>query len=361
MTTFPKRIFILFSTAIALLPLQGCVNPFDPELTNDNPKLTVEGTITDKPGPYVVKLTYSAAYSNSEQIFGRYPNGAKVFISDSEGITEELTYTRAGTFVTSTDGILGKVGKSYILRIELPNGKVYESVPELMPAAPPIDTLYAEYRDVQGQFLQGEFDVFLDTQDPEGTSNYYMWKWAHYNRLDYCQQYIRNFPSPPTWFARYCCTECFEIETCPGCLNIASDQLVDGRKLARVPIMTFPYDSRTSYYLQVEQYALSETAYEFWKRAGELINNSGGVFDRPPVTVRSNVFNVDDPDEQVLGYFGASAVSIKAVYFRRDNIPAFPFSSIPQYTIDPQGCQECEESNVRTGRKPSGWDNAPLY
>lgn len=344
-----------------LFSLAACVTPFDPELTNDNPKLTVEGTITDKPGPYVIKLTYSAAYSNSEQIFGRYPEGAKVFIRDSGGFEEELTYTRAGTYVTAEDGIRGEAGRSYTLRIELPNGKAYESASEYMPPSAEIDSVYAEYRDVEGTFVQGEFDVYLDTRDLGGVSNYYQWKWAHFKRLDYCQVFLRNFPSPPTWFAIYCCGECYEIETCAGCINIASDQLVDGRKIARVPIMTFPYDSREPYYLQVEQYSLNETAYEFWKRASELINNSGGVFDRPPVTVKGNVFNLADPDEQVLGYFGASSVSIKSVYFRRDHISTFPYTSIPQYNISPQGCQECEESAVRTGRKPGGWENAPLY
>lgn len=125
--------------------------------------------------------------------------------------------------------------------------------------------------------------------------------------------------------------------------------------------MSFPYDSRLPYYLQVEQYSMNETAYEFWRRASELINNSGGVFDKPPVTVRGNMRNVADPDEQVLGYFGASAVSAKSVYFRRDQIPTFPYSSIPQYTVSSQGCQQCEESVSRTNKRPAGWDNAPLY
>ncbi|MEQ8812271.1 MAG: DUF4249 domain-containing protein, partial [Imperialibacter sp.] len=85
------------------------------------------------------------------------------------------------------------------------------------------------------------------------------------------------------------------------------------------------------------------------------------VFDKPPVTVNGNFFNVNDPDEQVLGYFGASSVKVKAVYFRRDNIPSFPYSSTPLYNIDTRGCQECEESIYRTERKPSEWDDAPTY
>jgi len=361
-----KRFFeycIRSMSILAFFLLSYCVTPFDPQLDNDDPKLTVEGTITDKPGPYAIKLTYSAAYSNSEQIFGRYPDlGTKVYISDSEGNEEQLTYTRSGTYVTSANGIRGEAGRHYILRIELPNGKIYESVPEYMPESQEIDTLYSEYRDLEGQFLQGEFDVFLETEDPAGENNYYRWKWSHYNRLDYCMEYLLTFPSPPVWIGRYCCTECYKIETCAGCINIGSDRLVDGKKIARIPLMTFPYDSRLPYFVQAEQYSLNETAYEFWSTASDLINNSGGVFDKPPVTVKGNVFNITDPDEQVLGYFGASSVKVKAVFFRRDHIPSFPYSSIPQYSSDNSNrCEPCEESGVRTGKKPSEWHFAPTY
>ncbi len=354
---------ILGSLCLASFILLGsCITPFDPEITNDAPKLSVEGTITDMPGPYVVKLSYSTSYTSGDKKSENSIRTARVFISDSENNEEELTFTgNAGTYVTSVDGIRGVVGRSYTLRIELGDGKVYESYPELMPAVPGIDTLYAEYRDVSGTFVQGEFDVYLDTNDPVETDNYYLWKWKHYRKLDYCQEFIRNFPSPPTWYARYCCTECFAIDACTGCVNIGNDDFINGKKIRRVPLLTFTYDSRTPYYVQAEQYSLTESAYKFWKTASDLINNAGGVFDKPPVTVDGNLYNVSNPDEQVLGYFGASSVKVKAVYFRRDNVPDFPYTSIPQYNIDNSGCLECEESIFRTPRKPSEWDDAPLY
>lgn len=351
------------TSLLSLVVMGSCITPFDPEITNENPKLSVEGTITDLPGPYVVKLSYSTSYTSGNEKSTNSIRDARVFISDSEGTEEELTFTNnAGTYVTAAEGIRGVAGRSYTLRVEFPDGRLYESLPERMPFTPEIDSIYAEYRDVAGTFVQGEFDVYLDTSDPVEEKNFYMWKWKHYRKLDYCQQFIRNFPSPPTWFARNCCGECFGIDSCTGCVNIGSDNFVNGKTIARVPLMSFEYDSRSPYYLQAEQHSLSESAYNFWKTASDLVNNAGGVFDKPPVTVKGNLVCLSDPDEQVLGYFGASSVKVKAVYFRRDNIPTFPFISTPQYTIDTSnGCVPCEESAVRTERKPSEWDNAPLY
>lgn len=348
---------------ILLLSLASCITPFDPDLTNENPKLTVEGTITDMPGPYIIKLSYSTSYTSGDKKSTNAIRDARVFISDDAGNTEELTFTNnAGTYVTAAEGIRGVAGRYYTLRVEFPTGKVYESLPEYMPPAPEIDTLFAEYRDVSGTFVQGEFDVFLETEDPVEEKNFYLWKWKHYAQLDYCQTYLRNFPSPPTWFARYCCGECYAIETCAGCINIGNDQLVNGKRLSRIPLLTFEYNSRAPYYVQAEQYSLTASAYDFWKTARDLVNNSGGVFDKPPVTVKGNLVCVTDPNEQVLGYFGASSVKTKAVYFRRDNIPTFPYTSTPQYTIDNfNGCLACEESIYRTAKKPSQWDTAPLY
>ncbi|CAD5250896.1 MULTISPECIES: DUF4249 domain-containing protein [unclassified Imperialibacter] len=351
--------------ALCLFVLTTCITPFDPELTDETPKLTVEGLITDQPGPYRVKLSYSTTYTsgNAKSDFTIYD--AKVYIKDDLGSEEQLSYTKGGTYETKADGIRGEVGRSYSVRIELSDGKVYESVPELLPAVPPIDTIYAEYRDISGEFLQGEFDVFVETKDPKDEENYYLWRWNNYERLDFCRIYTVGKPDAGyITYGTYCCQKCFDIHNCPGRINIRSDKLFDGNTIARVPLLTFPYDNRLPYFVEAEQYSLSKAAHEYWQKVKQLTTNSGGVFDKPPITIRGNLHNVSDPDERVLGFFGASGLKTKSAYFSRSGISDHPYRKlVPDIVLDMRfGCLECEEvTGVRTGVTPAHWDDAPTY
>ncbi|WOK04763.1 DUF4249 domain-containing protein [Imperialibacter roseus] len=350
---------------LSLLLLVGCITPFDPELTDENPKLTVEGLITDQPGPYRVKLSYSTTYTsgNAKSDFTIYD--AKVIIKDDAGNEEQLTYTAGGAYETKADGIRGEVGRSYSVRIELANGKNYESKPDYLAAVPEIDTMYAEYRDISGEFLQGEFDVFVETKDPENEENYYLWRWNNYERLDYCRIWRIGAPDAGyITFGTYCCSRCFGITNCPGCVNVGSDKLLDGNTIARVPLLTFPYDDRLPYFVEAEQYALSRAAYEYWQKVAQLTTNSGGVFDRPPITIKGNLFNVNDPEERVHGFFGASGLKMKSVYFSRSGISDNPYRKLSsEIILDMRfGCLECQEvAGVRTGVTPAHWEDAPTY
>lgn len=352
-----KRYAIQIVSLISLTFLEACITPYDPDLRNDNPKLVVEGLITDEPGPYVVKLTLSAAYNNDESIFGRYPEGARVFISDDMGQEEELEYTRAGVYVTSETGIRGQAGRSYVLRILLSDGRTYESRPELLTQVPPIDSLYSEYERFDEGFLRGEFSVFIDTSDPADETNFYKWDYTHYEYKEFCQEVLNRDGSV---FSVPCCGDCWAKSSCSSCFNLSNDVLVDGRKIARNLILKIPYDSRDPYFVLIRQFSLTQEAYDFWKVANQVVNNSGGVFDKPPVPVKGNIYNVQDPEEQVLGYFGASSVYLLPALIRRDNIEEGPFGTLYPRAIQTY-CLECEESATRTSVKPSGWDDAELY
>jgi len=359
-----KQCILTLSGMGVFIILSQCVTPYDPELTLDYPKLTVDGLVTDQPGPYSIKLTYSTSYTAGSEKSEVTVDDALVYIIDDAGNEEILAYTRGGTYATSPSGLKGEVGRQYSLRVELANGKVYESAPERLNAVSKIDTIYSEYRRLETRFLRGQFDVFLETSDPGLEKNYYMWKWTHHARLDYCNTYAVTIFRNTYWYASYCCQECYLVEKCNGCVNIGTDELTDGRRITRVPLLTFPYDTRLPYFVIAEQYSLTEAAFEFWKSVRQLNSNSGGVFDKPPLTVKGNIYNVEDAEEQVLGFFGASAVQTKSVYFRRNSVADHPFPGpIQDYIIDTfYGCFRCDEiPNFRTFVKPQGWDDAPTY
>jgi len=58
----------------------------------------------------------------------------------------------------------------------------------------------------------------------------------------------------------------------------------------------------------IRQYSLSSQAYDFWQTAQMQREETGSIFDPVPSNISGNIFNVNDPDELVLGYYSASAV-----------------------------------------------------
>lgn len=349
---------ILSRSSVTLFLLVGllaqCITEFDPELNAVNTKLVVDGLITDQPGPYQVRITYSAPYNNTEAFAGS-PAQASVYIKSDSGEEELLKYTSNGFFTTQATGIQGIVGRQYWLTIVLPNGTTYESIPELLQAAPEIDTVYTEYQELNAGFLRGKFKVFLDTYDPAESANYYRWSWTHYITEEICG-YTYEFQSPFLIKIPWgCCEPCWTKSKCVGCINIGSDKFINGRKLAGQHLVDVPYNSLDPYYLLIEQQSLTKSAYEYWWKIRSQVSNSGGAFDTPPIAIKGNLKNHNDPNEPVLGYFGASSIQYKSHYVDRRSIGKIPFGQPKAVQVPQRFCKPCLESFFNTSKRPLGW------
>ena len=51
---------------VTLIFITGCTEVIDIDLNETDPALVVEGLITDRPGPYTVKLALTTSYFESE-------------------------------------------------------------------------------------------------------------------------------------------------------------------------------------------------------------------------------------------------------------------------------------------------------
>lgn len=332
----------------------SCITEYQPGTVSIAPSLIVDGQITDQPGPYTIKLTRTADYSYKS--LNLLETGATVTIEDDQGKREVLTeQASGGVYKTSASGIRGVAGRSYKVIIQTKAGLRYESDPELLKAAPPIQKLYYEYS-IEGESVvsaknQG-WNVYLDMQDPETTGDYYKWDWAHYEAISVC--YSRELPDG-TLTGLGCCSACWDIDRCYTCINVTSDANVNGNAISRQFIMRVPYKSKDKYYLEVQQQAISKGAYTFWKGVKALTTNTGGLFDSAPQTIQGNIHCVSDPTVMVFGYFGATGLSEQYLYVDRSDgqgVPDVdPIVNVPQ----PSSCVVCEDSQYRTPYQPRWW------
>ncbi len=303
-------------TISLLLPVLGCREPFEVEVPSGNSLLVVDGMITDQPGPYMIKLSRSSPLGNTD-----FPaeSGAIVTIETASGQSEILEESMDGYYFTSENGLQGEIGEQYQLTIQTRDEATYQSDWKLLKRSPPMDSVYFTYmeQDSREGLLQG-MQTFVDTQDPTNETRYYRYEWTE------SWQYRVPYATPFEYLGNDNVRIIEEKETCwievpSTSINIASSIQNDQDIVSQHPILYVTTKTprlRIRYSLLVNQYALDEEEYFFWKNLKETVDESGTLFDRQPQSITGNLHRVNSP-EPVLGYFSASSVASKRIFIDR--------------------------------------------
>jgi hypothetical protein len=371
-----KRVIYLFIFCLFLAGVNACITPFDPKINQDISSLVIEGQVSNLIGAdnNLVTVTYSSPFNNENKDI-RFPKNLKVYVTDNLGNKEPFIEGQLGKYLPQNENFHAKLNRSYTLHVETPESKKYESKPELMKPVAPIDTVYLEYKekfDASGVNIDRYFDVIVETKDLPSAGDLYKWDYLHYEQLKTCKA---DYIIPPGGGLAIritfpCCDDpyCYDIYRCLGCINLGSDNLLNGNKL-RVILTQVNYDKISPFYLLVNQGAISRESYKYWQLVKTQVQNSGGIFDTPPAVILGNISNLNDPKEQVLGFFSAINVAQKAIYLDRSYAylklkkQPFNFAKVNQFldirpyeAPDQPDCKPCLEGRFRTKTPPIGFN-----
>lgn len=345
---FPyKNHYFFIALLVLLCCLQSCIEPFEPTLEGAEDTLVVDGMITDAPGPYTVKLSLS---------FDPYApvtlpvTGAKVTIIEENGVEEILTEEVPGTYQTATNGIQGQVGKSYKVKIETTDGSVYESPFQTIQASVPIEKVEPalEYRffETAGKDVPG-YQFYLTSAPAADSESYFMWlqEGTFKYTARYPLTYIYNngpidVDDPFEFMVCYKDDLIQEVHTY-STLNVA------GNKIENIPLTFVRADIRqlsNRYSLLVRQFALSKTAYDYWRNVEGQFANLGSLYTVQPFQIRGNIKNTADEEEVVLGYFTVAGESNLRIFV--DPPPGNFYEMV---------CELDPETYFRMVRFPSSW------
>ncbi len=64
----------------------------------------------------------------------------------------------------------------------------------------------------------------------------------------------------------------------------------------------------------MKQYSLGEEAFHYWNELKKTSQEQGFLFDRQPALLKSNIHNVNDESEIVLGFFTMAGVVEKRAF-----------------------------------------------
>ncbi|MEI6020920.1 MAG: DUF4249 domain-containing protein, partial [Bacteroidota bacterium] len=229
--------------------------------------VVVQANITNIDDHQVVKLEHTANYYDSN-VFSPI-TGAKVFLSDNSGFSENLTENANGIYTSIN--LKGTPGKTYQLRIEY-NANVYQSEAQ-MPFTIPIDSLLIIPRPARFNGQQNGYSVICKFKDPIGLGNYYR---VNINSTDTAALNGRNS-------------------------RILSDKYSDGDEMS----VTFRTQLSVNDTVFIQLHAIPKSTYDFFNTLsnaqGEV--GAGQFLSSLPANPTNNVSN------NAYGYFSAYAVT----------------------------------------------------
>jgi Domain of unknown function (DUF4249) len=368
----------------------SCVNPFnDFQQISYKNFIVIECHLNDQSFPFqqIVKLNLS-----SKDITDASPNfivNAKVYITDNQGNSETFREYPIEQEYRASPTFKGKVGNTYVLHVELPNGTKYESSPETMRQSPDLDktaqinsefVALTQYK--TGTAERGGFDVKVSFVDSSSLGDYYKLTWLHYERsencaicdgitwYDYdknkCLAGLRNPSLIPGPLKFVCEGDCWD-RFIPTEINpiLTSDQYFNGQRIGDFKVARIPFSDYSPYFFQLIVESITPNTFKYYESLRKQTESNGTQFDIPAETKFSyNLKSLSNPEEKVLGIFDVHSVKIKGIFIDRNrerrNIPIGEnpvFNEILyQFALCYTPCPaKCNESNTRTKIKPEGW------
>ena len=313
----------LLGIGFLLLCMYSCIEPFHPEIKESQDMLVINGSISDKPGWHFVEVSRSSPYNEP----GFIPEkGCVVRVEDENGRGVTYSEYQSGIYRADLDESFLGVNNMYRLHVYTQDGEEYQSDYDSLLACPPVDSLYYEIElpvsDDPNITYLGGVQFYVDVKGEPGDSRNFLWKLeeTYEYRSYYLIQYLWENDSvyefdPATDSLARCYTggSISEIYT-------ASSRYLVANELNKYPLNyvsgKFP-QLRFEYGLLVTQYSLSDEAFLYWEKIRTLTDVEGGLYEKQPANADGNIYNVNDPEEQVLGFFYASQEREKWIQLKR--------------------------------------------
>lgn len=381
-----------------MLLLAACVDPFKVDIISNQSYLVVDGTLTNIPEAQIIRIyqtkdetrykssEYSATISPGENSTIPFSQ-ARVLVLENEATAYLFNEIEPGTYQSSPD-FVPKVGSTYRLIFERGDLK-YESNEEMMVSVAEIKRVYEVFNQegiknkLVNNIQTSTNDFYVDFDDAVDEQNFYRWLWVDYELQSICEtcqqgrlvregeglgQCVEDKSLATFNFFDYECDAfCWDIIISDG-IDIFSDQNANGQPQKGKLVAQIPVFQSNSTLVSIQQMSLTPNAYRYYNQAKEQALSSGSLADTPPSPNRSNVYNINDRSELVLGFFTVSDVDEARLMLQRDDgataqpngLFNFQNNRTPSLETPDFGRvripkAQCQRINGRTPNAPRNW------
>lgn len=301
--------------ALGLLA-QSCVEPFDYKSETFESAVVVEGTITNEEKNQ--KILISTTYRLEED--GPVPlSNAEVRVTDDSGRIYVFEEETPGIYV-SVNPFKAEQGRSYELKFTTQGGRNYASDPVQFSGTTIIEDIYAQ----TGNNLEGirGVEIRVNGKGTPGSSGYYRYEYEetykiispYFKSQDIILDSNGNVALVPKTKEEY---TCFKTDLSQNIVisntNSLNEDNVQGELLRFIPRENPVFAHR--YSILVKQYGISREAYAYYQTLKDLSESESLFSQIQPGYLPGNIYSLDNPDENVLGFFSVSSVTEKRVFF----------------------------------------------
>lgn len=336
--------------------LQSCIMPFEPHIDNKNlNKFVVTGQVSDNSDYQIVSISTSSSIGDPQYI---PVSGCSARIFDDKGNQFTMQEAEAGIYKVKIASNFMTPGTSFKVEILTSDGVNIKSDFDRMSECPPVDSVYYSREEIPTN-IPGQVTIGLQfyTDLNGGNLNSHFFRWEAIETWEYQVDYPREWwydgtvhrIIPPDYSRKVC----WSTQLVKNIYTLSTENLVEN-KYYKLPLNFV--DNHTpklmyGYSLLINQYALSEAAYSYWDQLRINGSEQGGLYEKQPLSIEGNLHNNSNPDQKVLGFFGASSVKSKRIFLR----------SVENFTLDFTTFCTADTLGVRVGFKAISPSAYPVY
>lgn len=315
-------LFLLYLMGAGL----SCVEPVVPDLNEEDmvPVLVAEGKITDKPGPFRVRLSRSVKVN--VMYYDDPVSDAEVWIHDDQGTSVQLFGIGNGWYESSEKDLAGVPGLRYTLDILEADGTQYQSSSVLMEPSTGIDSLYYLVEQALNS-PEDQLSIRLNSHDDENRIRYWYFEFTETWEVKMITDNVpveHSSPGSPSHITRENVRVDEDKIICwvnkhSSKILVASTVNSPVNELKDFIVNTLgPGEDKLHirYSILVSQSSISREQYEFWRLLKDVNENAGGLYETMPARVFGNI-SCCNGNKKALGFFSALSVRDKRLFIER--------------------------------------------
>lgn len=333
-----KAPLLILSTVFISL-FSGCLERFYPnedKLTTGT--LVINAHITDKPGIQHIEISRSGGlnFAGFDPVIGCYAS-----LLREDGETRDFFQSLPGLYSCNLDEDFLQTGMFFQVQVITSTGNEYYSEFDKLRPVPEIDMIYyqVETRSTQseGDSIKG-IRFYIDfTYDDEA---FEFIRWEVTETYEFHNPDIKAYIWPNRWgyielpdSSNY--KVCYITRKLQDIHSMPTSELNFGTFIKK-PFNFIPNDKIEQkllykYSFTVRQFSIGPEAFHYWNELRNTSQEQGWLFDRQPSLLKSNICNINDESEKVLGFFTMSGISeIRGI---AENIQGLDHSKYKYYCL----------------------------
>lgn len=345
-----KAKLILFLVFALLL---GCEKAFDPKIKgSDASKYVIDGGIFAGADVQTVHISLTSPISEPKQ---KPVNGCQVSIVDDRGNNFSLQDMGNGDYQANIGQEFLSVGTAFKLIVITLEGSRLQSDFDTLLACPAIKSVYYEIENHEGnnpEDITPGAQFYLDYKGSNTDSRKMHWELME--TYEYHSMYPREWiydgvvhhivPRDSSLMV------CWRTAQVPEIYTLTTSNLNENayNKLPLHFVSNRSVRFEYGYSLLVKQFSLTDAAFNYWDQMRQNSLLGGSLYETQPLAVKGNMNDLSNPDQEVLGYFGASQLQTQRIFTTNPGL-------ILNYT------SSCSPSVLRKGLREIDPINYPAY